>query len=54
MPLVEGLYLIGEMPENVVRDVTSPEVADAMGSEALEALSGASSFGGSWIGRLQR
>jgi len=54
MPLVEGLYLVGEMPENVVRAVGSSQVADAMGREALDALSGGPSFAGNWIGRLRR
>ena len=54
MPLSEGLYIVGEMPENVVQTVTSAEVRDAITSEALDALAGRDSFSGGWVGRFKQ
>ena len=52
MPLSAGLYIVGEMPENVVKSATSAEVSDAITSEVLDALAGKEGFSGGWIGRL--
>lgn len=53
MPVAEGLYLVGEMPQNVVPHVTSAQVSDAMGSALHESLRGVAGFAGHWIGRIK-